>query len=77
MKATIRIGTRGSSLAIAQTEMVMAAMRAIDPSVVFGVEVITSTGDAEPDAPLGSLGLGVFTTAIESALLEKRIDVVT
>jgi hydroxymethylbilane synthase len=74
MKATIRIGTRGSSLAIAQTEMVMAAMRAIDPSAVFDVEVITSTGDAEPDAPLGSLGLGVFTTAIESALLEKRID---
>jgi hydroxymethylbilane synthase len=74
MKASIRIGTRGSSLAIAQTEMVMAAMCAIDPSAAFDVKVITSTGDAEPDAPLASLGLGVFTTAIENALLEKRID---
>ena len=74
MKALIRIGTRGSSLAIAQTEMVMAAMCAIDPSAAFDVKVITSTGDAEPEAPLASLGLGVFTTAIENALLEKRID---
>ena len=74
MRSAIRIGTRGSSLAIAQTEMTMAAMRSIDSAIRFDVEVITSAGDAAPNAPLGSLGLGVFTSAIESALLEKRID---
>jgi hydroxymethylbilane synthase len=74
MSRAIRIGTRGSALALAQTNMVIAAMRAIDASAEFEIDIITSTGDAAPDAPLASLGLGVFTTAIESALLEKRID---
>jgi hydroxymethylbilane synthase len=74
MSPIIRIGTRGSTLAIAQTQMVMDAMRAVDSWITFDVEIITSTGDDAPDAPLGSLGLGVFTSAIEHALLEKRID---
>lgn len=74
MNPVIRIGTRGSSLAMAQTEMVIAAMHTVDPSATFDVEVIASTGDDAPDAPLESLGLGVFTSAIEQALLEKRID---
>ena len=74
MSPIIRIGTRGSTLAIAQTQMVMDAMRAVDSWITFDVEIIASTGDDAPDAPLGSLGLGVFTSAIEHALLEKRID---
>jgi hydroxymethylbilane synthase len=74
MSSAIRIGTRGSTLAVAQTNMVIDAMRALDSSLTFDVEVIVSTGDDAPDAPLGSLGVGVFTSAIEQALLEKRID---
>ena len=74
MSTTIRLGTRGSTLAVAQTNMVIAAMKAVNPSAIFDIEIITSTGDAEPDARLDSLGIGVFTSAIESALLEKRID---
>jgi hydroxymethylbilane synthase len=74
MSATIRIGTRGSNLALAQTEMVIAAARNLDPSARFDVEVIASSGDDSPHAPLESLGIGVFTSAIERALLHNQID---
>jgi hydroxymethylbilane synthase len=74
MPRTIRIGTRASTLALAQTETVGAALRALDPGITIEVVRISSTGDANPDAPLASLGVGVFTSAIESALLEERID---
>lgn len=74
MTSTIRIGTRGSALAIAQTEMVINAMRQVEPSILFELQIINSAGDKAPDAPLASLGIGVFTTAIENALQEQHID---
>ena len=39
------------------------------------IESIASAGDEQPDAAIESLGLGVFTSAIEQALLDGRIDV--
>ena len=74
MSRAINIGTRGSKLALEQTDRVMAALHAIDPSAEFNVEVVSSTGDDSPDAPLQSLGIGVFTTSLERALSDKRID---
>lgn len=38
------------------------------------IETIASTGDEQPEAAIETLGLGVFTSAIERALLEERID---
>jgi hydroxymethylbilane synthase len=74
MTRSITIGTRGSKLALEQTNRVITALRTEDPSAEFSVEVITSAGDESPDAPLESLGVGVFTTSLECALLERRID---
>ena len=73
--STIRVGTRGSTLALEQAKRVVEALRRIDPSTAFNVQVIDSAGDANPDAALDALGIGVFTSAIERALLEKRIDI--
>ncbi|MEX2599412.1 MAG: hydroxymethylbilane synthase [Dehalococcoidia bacterium] len=70
----IRIGTRGSRLAMQQTNAVIEALRAIAPNTEFHVEQVKSTGDQQAEAPLASLGTGVFTKAIEDALLEGRID---
>ena len=74
MGQTIRVGTRGSRLALTQTELVAAALRLQAPDADVQTVVISSLGDQHADAPLASLGVGVFTKALEEALLDKRID---
>jgi hydroxymethylbilane synthase len=71
----IRVGTRGSRLALTQTEMVAIALRRQAPDADVQTLVISSKGDQQPDAPLASLGVGVFTKALEDALLDGRIDI--
>lgn len=74
----LRIGTRGSPLALAQThETRDRLMRAHGlPETAFAVEVIRTTGDSVQDRPLTEIGgKGLFTKEIEEALLDGRIDV--
>lgn len=68
------IGTRGSALALAQTEIVGEALRRARPELVIRVERIATTGDVRADIPLAQLGRGVFVSEIETALRERRID---
>jgi hydroxymethylbilane synthase len=68
------VGTRGSALAIAQTNIVSEALRRLHPSVSIRIERIVTTGDARADVPLSQLGRGVFVSEIESALRNGRID---
>lgn len=68
------VGTRGSSLALAQAAIVCDALRRVHPGIRLRVERITTTGDAWHDVPLFQLGRGVFVTEIEVALREGRID---
>ncbi len=75
MPRTITIGTRGSRLALVQTHAVADALSSVSTDWDIRIETIASTGDDQPDAPIESLGLGVFTSAIERALLDGRIDV--
>ncbi|MCY4581622.1 MAG: hydroxymethylbilane synthase [Chloroflexi bacterium] len=75
MPRTIVIGTRGSRLALVQAHAVADALASVSPDRDFRIEPISSAGDEQPDAALESLGLGVFTSAIEKALLDGRIDV--
>ena len=74
MSSIIRIGTRGSGLALKQTNWVVEALREHAPETEFVVEPLSSVGDQQADAPLESLGIGVFTKTIETALLEGKID---
>jgi hydroxymethylbilane synthase len=53
---------------------VAAALRLQVPSAEVQTVVISSLGDQHADAPLASLGVGVFTKALEEALLDRRID---
>jgi len=75
----LRIGTRGSPLALVQANMVRdALMRAhaelAAPDAV-AIEVIRTTGDKVQDRPLSEIGgKGLFTKEIEEALLDGRID---
>jgi len=70
----IRIGTRGSRLALAQTQLVVDALRATAPGREVTTVEVRSEGDQQPDVPLQELGIGVFTGALERALLDGRID---
>lgn len=75
MPRTITIGTRGSRLALAQTHAVADALASISTDWDIQIETIASVGDEQPEAAIASLGLGVFTSAIERALLDGRIDI--
>lgn len=68
------IGTRGSLLALAQTEIARAALLEAEPSLRVRVERITTSGDVRTDQPLSALGRGIFVSEIEAALLEGTID---
>ena len=74
---SLRIGTRGSPLALAQTHMVRAAlMRAHGGREAdFPIEIIRTTGDQIQDRPLSeSGGKGLFTKELDSALIASAID---
>lgn len=74
MPRTLTIGTRGSRLALAQTHAVADALASVAPGWDVRIETIVSTGDEQPEAAIETLGLGVFTSAIERALLDERVD---
>lgn len=74
----LRIGTRGSPLALAQAhETRSRLMAAFDlPEAAFAIVIIKVTGDAVQDRPLKEIGgKGLFTREIEEALLDGSIDI--
>jgi hydroxymethylbilane synthase len=71
----IRIGTRGSRLALVQTRSIVDAIRQKHPEVEVEVEIVHTQGDKVLDRPLSAIGdAGVFVKEIETALLEERVD---
>ena len=72
-QSRLRIGTRGSPLALAQARMVQAALAAHGTDTA--IEVIRTSGDRIQDRPLSEAGgKGLFTKEIEEALLAGGID---
>ena len=75
----LRLGTRGSKLALTQTGLVRDALRVSVPALAGpdAIEIIPirTTGDAIQDRPLSEAGgKGLFVKEIEEALLQGRID---
>lgn len=76
MRPSITIGSRGSKLALWQSEHVKAAIRGIAPDLEVEIRVVKTQGDKVLDVPLSAIGgKGVFTKEIETELLAERIDV--
>jgi hydroxymethylbilane synthase len=70
----VRIGSRGSRLALTQAEQAAALLRR--PGVEIAFVPITTAGDRDRTRPFGQIGeRGVFVKEIEEALLAGRIDV--
>jgi hydroxymethylbilane synthase len=70
----IKIGTRGSELALTQTGHVVDALKEEHPGVEFEIVVIKTTGDIDQRQNLSELGVGVFVRELEAALLDNRVD---
>ncbi|WP_179961602.1 hydroxymethylbilane synthase [Pikeienuella piscinae] len=76
--APLRIGTRGSPLAMAQAREVQRRLMAAHnlPEAAFALTAIRTTGDAVQDRPLSEIGgKGLFTKELEQALFDGRIDI--
>lgn len=72
---TIRLGTRGSQLALWQTEHVADLLRQAWPGLQVEIEVFSTKGDQILDKPLPLIGgKGLFTAELETALREEKID---
>lgn len=73
--SVIRVGTRGSKLALTQTNQTAGRLQALFPGCTFETVIIKTKGDVILDAPLSKIGdKGLFTREIEEALLDRTID---
>lgn len=71
----IKIGTRGSKLALAQSNYVLEKLKERFPENDYELVVIKTTGDLDQNRPLDALGSkGIFTDEIEKALLSGEIQ---
>lgn len=81
MNKTIRVGTRGSELALKQSQLAIEAMKAHTPGLEAEIVIIHTDGDAHTDIPLcsvnktaGTQDKGVFVASLERALANGEID---
>lgn len=75
MRTRIRIGTRGSALALAQAGLVQQQLQARYPQCRVDLQIIKTTGDKIQDVPLAKIGgKGLFTKEIELAILAGEVD---
>ncbi len=71
----IRIGTRGSALALKQTHLVKQRLHQLYPNAKIEIFHIKTKGDKITDAPLAKIGgKGLFVKEIEEALLSENVD---
>ena len=71
----VRVGTRGSALALAQTELAIAVLRAVDPATCYEPAIVRTEGDRDKVTPLTVIGgQGVFTATLQEVLRAGEVD---
>ncbi len=74
-RSTLILGTRGSKLAVHQSQWVQARLQELAPDLTISLQRIQTSGDKILDVPLAKIGgKGLFVKEIEDALLSKEID---
>lgn len=74
-RSSLVLGTRGSKLAVCQSEWVQARLKELAPDVDVTLRRIQTSGDKILDVPLAKIGgKGLFVKEIEEALLHREID---
>lgn len=75
MKNSITVGSRGSKLALIQTEQFVAGLKKVNPHIEFSISRIVTGGDREQHKQFDDIeGSGVFVKELETALLDGKID---
>jgi hydroxymethylbilane synthase len=70
---TLRLASRGSTLALWQANHVQALLRSLHPHLHVEIEVLRTTGDIITDVPLSMIGdKGLFTKEVDAAVLDGR-----
>ena len=73
MSSSLQIGTRGSVLALAQTDWVLGELRRAAPGQDMGRVIIETEGDRDQTSSLASFGgVGVFVAELQAAILDRR-----
>jgi len=76
MNRTIKVGSRDSALAVIQAQIVIDAVKKINPTINFKIVTIKTTGDKILDQSLDTIGgKGLFTKELEGALADGSIDI--
>ena len=74
-RQTLIVGTRGSRLALRQTELIVQALRTHHPELQFQVREVRTEGDRRAQASLSRIGgQGVFVKELEATLLRREVD---
>jgi hydroxymethylbilane synthase len=71
----IRVGTRGSDLALRQARLVIDRLRRVEPRIACDLTIIRTRGDRRPGRLWPDDHPGLFTSELSDALLARRIDV--
>ena len=76
MRSILRLGTRGSTLALIQTDLVGHMLSALSPGLAVENKIISVKGDRDKQTPLPTetIGKAWFTAEIEDALIAEDID---
>ncbi len=75
-RKSLIIGSRGSELALWQSNFIKQKLEHLYPGIDITIKIIKTTGDKILDSPLSLIGgKGVFTIELEQALLKKQIDI--
>lgn len=71
----LRLGTRGSQLALWQARHVRARLEAANPDVTVHIQTLHTTGDRITDVPLAKIGdKGLFTKELDNAIIDGHVD---
>jgi hydroxymethylbilane synthase len=72
---TLRLGTRGSRLALYQAELVKRRLEELHPGLAVEIRILQTTGDRITDVPLAKIGdKGLFTKELDRAILSGEVD---
>ncbi|MCZ6627347.1 MAG: hydroxymethylbilane synthase [SAR324 cluster bacterium] len=81
MSQPIKVGTRGSELAMCQTHEIIALMKEHHPALEFEIVEITTHGDRFQEVPIAQMeehiDRGIFNSALEEAILSGHVDFAT
>ena len=72
---TLKLGSRGSALALIQDEVVIGRLRANNPDLGFEIETVRTRGDVDQTSRLAGMGLGIFVKELEQELLDGKLDI--